>query len=95
MKFVSTRVLRNQPGLVRDAAAHDDVVLTANGQPFAILVGVTGDDFEATAQAIRRAKAQQAVTALRSSAAKAGTAEMPLTQITAEIRKARAARKRP
>ena len=66
MKFLSTRDLRNQPGYVRDLAAQkDDVVLTANGKPVAILVGVDGDDFEETARAIRQAKAHRALSRMR------------------------------
>ena len=38
MKFLSTRDLRNRPGIVRELAKKDDLVLTANGKPVAILL---------------------------------------------------------
>lgn len=49
VKFLSTRVLRNRPGYVRELAREDDLVLTSNGKPVAILVGVEDRDFEEAA----------------------------------------------
>ncbi len=94
MKFLSSRVLRNQPGVVRDLAGDDDLVLTANGKPFAILVGIAEDDFEQTAQAIRRARAQLAVSRMRKTAARRGVDRLSLRAINAEVRAVRAARSR-
>jgi antitoxin (DNA-binding transcriptional repressor) of toxin-antitoxin stability system len=83
MKFLSSRVLRNQPGVVRDLAGDDDLVLTANGKPFAILVGIAEDDFEQTALAVSR---------MRKTAARRGVDRLSPSAINAEIRAARAAR---
>jgi prevent-host-death family protein len=54
MKFLSTRELRNRPGHVRDLARKDELVLTSNGKPIAILLGVEEDELEETAHALRR-----------------------------------------
>jgi antitoxin (DNA-binding transcriptional repressor) of toxin-antitoxin stability system len=94
MKFLSSRVLRNQPGVVRDLAGDDDLVLTANGKPFAILVGIAEDEFEQTAQAIRQARAQLAVSRMRKTAARRGVDRLSPRAIDAEIRAARAVRPR-
>ena len=40
VKFLSTRVLRNRPGYVRELARDDDLVLTANGKPVASVRGL-------------------------------------------------------
>lgn len=93
MKFLSTRVLRNRPGYVRELAREDDLVLTANGKPVAILVGVENEDFEETARAVRRAKAQLAVTRMRRRAAANGLRDMSLAAVNAEIRATRSRRK--
>jgi antitoxin (DNA-binding transcriptional repressor) of toxin-antitoxin stability system len=93
MKFLSTRDLRNRPGYVRDLAQKDDLVLTANGKPIAILVGVDEDEFEEAARAIRRAKAQLALSRMRRQAATRGTDRLSSAEIDAEIRAARAKRK--
>ena len=94
MKFLSARVLRNRPGYVRKLVREDDLVLTANGKPVAILVGVEEQQFEETAQAIRRAKAQMAVSRMRRFAASTGVARLPLSGINAEIRAVRSKRTR-
>jgi antitoxin (DNA-binding transcriptional repressor) of toxin-antitoxin stability system len=93
MKFLSTRDLRNRPGYVRDLAQKDDLVLTANGKPIAILVGVDEDEFEEAARAIRRAKAQLALSRMRRQAAARGTDRVSSADIDREIRATRAKRK--
>ena len=93
MKFLSTRDLRNRPGYVRELAREDDLVLTANGKPIAILVGVEDDEFEETARAIRQAKAQRALSRMRRQAARRGLDRLSSRTINAEIRAVRSKRK--
>ena len=64
MRFISVRELRNAPSEVWDALEQEDLVLTSNGRPKAVLVRVEGDDLERTVQVIRRARAQAAVSRL-------------------------------
>ena len=94
MKFLSTRELRNRPGSVRQLAQEDELVLTANGKPIAILLGVEGDDFEETARMIRQIKAQRAVSRMRRQAARQGLDRLTLADINTEIRAVRSQRKR-
>lgn len=93
MKFLSTRDLRNRPGFVRELAREDDIVLTANGKPIALLLGLEDDDFEETAQAIRQARAQRALSRMRRQAESQGLSQMSLAQINAEVRAVRSKRK--
>jgi len=93
MKFLSTRDLRNRPGYVRDLAREDDLVLTANGKPIAILLGVAEDELEETARAIRLAKAQLALSRMRKQAARRGADRMAGSAVDAEIRAVRSRRK--
>lgn len=93
MKFLSTRELRNWPGLVRKMTRDDELVLTSNGRPVAILVGVEGEDLEETALAIRQARAQRAVTRMRRRAA-TGASGASAKTVDAEIKAVRARRKR-
>ena len=95
MKFLSTRDLRNRPGHVRKLVQTDDVVLTANGRPIAILVGVKDGEFEETARAIRQAKAQRALSRMRHQAARQATTRMSPSAIDAEIRAVRSTRASP
>jgi PHD/YefM family antitoxin component YafN of YafNO toxin-antitoxin module len=93
VKFLSTRELRNRPGFVRELAKKDDLVLTANGKPIAILLGIEEDELEETAQAIRQAKAQRALSRMRRSAARRRLEKLSPSAIDAEIRAVRSKRK--
>lgn len=94
MKFVSTRELRNRPGYVRDLAQNEELVLTANGKPIAILLAVEEDGLEDAARVIRQAKALLALSRLRQQAARKGSDKMSSADIDREIRAVRSRRKR-
>lgn len=94
MKYLTTRDLRNTPGMVRDQVQDDDLVLTANGKPVAVLVGVNDDDLEETLQVIRQVRGQRALARLQRDAVARGLDRMTLDEIDAEIRAARRERKR-
>lgn len=93
MKFVTTRDLRNRPGFVRDLVQQGEVVLTSNGRPIAILLGIEEDNLEETAQAIRQARAQRAVSRMRQGAARRGIDRTPPAAIDAQVRSLRSKRK--
>jgi antitoxin (DNA-binding transcriptional repressor) of toxin-antitoxin stability system len=93
MRFVSTRELRNRPGFVRELAQKEDLVLTANGKPIAILLGVEEDELEETARAIRQAKAQCALSRMRRQASRRSLDRLVPADIEAEIRAVRSKRK--
>jgi antitoxin (DNA-binding transcriptional repressor) of toxin-antitoxin stability system len=93
MKFLSTRELRNRPGYVRDLAQKGELVLTTNGKPIAILLGIKEDELEEMARAIRQAKAQLALSRLRKQAVRRGADRMSVSDIDAEISVVRSRRK--
>lgn len=85
MKFVSSREIRVNPRPVFDSLGEEnEVVVTSRGKPVALMVGVSGEDFEETIRFLRRAKAQAAVSRMRS-----GEARMNDEEIEAEIKAAR------
>lgn len=92
MKFVSVRDLRNRPGQVRDLVRQEDVVLTVNGKPVAVLVAVGEENLEETFVALRRARAQAAVSRIRGRAQETGVSKLSPEDIDAEIQAARASR---
>ncbi len=94
MKFLSTRELRNRPGAIREILKDGDVALTANGKPFAIVVGIEDGDLERTATVIRRARAQLAVSRMRRAAAVARVGALSPKEIDAEVSAVRAKRSR-
>lgn len=89
MKFISTRELRNRPGAVRELAQKEDLVLTADGKPIAILMGIENDDVEQAALILRQARAQRALTRMRSQASRSGVAQLSGRALEAEIRAVR------
>ena len=89
MKFISTRELRNRPGAVRELAQKEDLVLTADGKPIAILMGIENDDVEQAALMLRQARAQRALSRIRSQASRSGVAQLSARALEAEIRAAR------
>jgi antitoxin (DNA-binding transcriptional repressor) of toxin-antitoxin stability system len=97
MKFVAIRELRSKTASIRqDLAQAREIVLTANGRPFAIMTPVNPDTVEEELQAIRRARARAAIDALRAAAKTAGSDALTMDDIEAEIAAARRARrKRP
>ncbi|MFH1024824.1 MAG: hypothetical protein V1809_15695 [Planctomycetota bacterium] len=73
MKFLTVRDLRTKIGMVRENLKEEkEMVLTANGHPFAILSFVSSDGVEEELTAIRRARARMALDHLRAAAKTAG-----------------------
>ncbi len=85
MQFVPVRSLRNTPNAVQELLKNSgDVVLTARGEPIALLVPIDGD-LTAALQTLRRARAEQAVSDLRAEAARLGLDKWTDEQIAEEI----------
>lgn len=92
MKYVSVSEFRNRPGRLLSTLSKEDVVLTANGKPKGVLVGVDETRLDDTVEAIRRAKAILAVSCIRRKASETGTDRVSMAEINREIR---AVRQRP
>lgn len=93
MKYVSVRELRNRPGKVWATLSKADVVLTANGKPMGVLVGVDEARLDETVDAIRRARATLAVSRMRKRAAESHASRLSLAEINREIREVRRRRR--
>ena len=77
MKFMSIRDLRaNTRRLREDLDRGREIVITANGQPFALMTRVNPDRIEDEVLAIRRARARAALSRARSKAKAVGRHEM-------------------
>jgi antitoxin (DNA-binding transcriptional repressor) of toxin-antitoxin stability system len=93
MKFMSTREFRVNTGRMRrDLERDEEVVLTANGRPFAIVSAVRPESFDKELRAIRGARARVALERVRDSAARSGTAEMTMAKIDTIISDVRRAK---
>ena len=95
MRFVSVRELRSRSAAVWKALSNErDLVVTSNGKPIALLSATSEATLEESLAALRRARAQAAVSAMQQASLKTGADRMSPEEIDAEIEAARSERSR-
>ncbi len=73
MNFYSVRDLRtNSNSMWADLTSGDEVVLTNNGKPSALIINIPEGSFDEIVQAVRQAKAMIALNSMHRRAAKEG-----------------------
>jgi len=86
MKFVSTEELGLAPKTIWQTTDSDqEIVITTNGRPVAILTGVDETTFEQEIEAIRRARALRALDLIHKESVERGTHLLSEEEIQAEI----------
>jgi antitoxin (DNA-binding transcriptional repressor) of toxin-antitoxin stability system len=86
MRFVSVRDLRGRSAEIwRDLPQEQDMIVTSRGRPIALLAAISGDNFEESLAALRRARALAAVHAMQMRSEKLGLDKMTMEEIDAEI----------
>ena len=94
MKFITVRDLRSKTAEVRrDLEQEREIVVTANGRPFAVMTPVDSDTVEDEIRAIRRARAQAAVDRVGAHARARGLDQLTMNEIDTLIAEARRARR--
>jgi len=94
MKFITIRDLRGNTTRIRkDLETEREVVVTANGRPFAVMTRVEPDKLEEEILAIRRARARAALSRIRVKAKADGLDRLTMEQIDAIIAEARRERR--
>ncbi len=94
MKFVTIRDLRGSTAQFRKDLQEDrEIVLTANGRPFAVVTPVEPDTVEEEVLAIRRARAQAALSRIRARAEADGRDAMGVDEVDALIARVRQERR--
>ena len=95
MDFVPYRLLRNQPGQVRERLAErGQLVITNEGQPIALMVSVDSSHLEELVVLLGRVRAQLSVSQMRRDARTRGLDPLDEREIQLEIRSARKPRRR-
>lgn len=90
MKFIPIRDLRTRAGKVWESLRREDeLVLTSNGQPIALVTRVTGENLESGLKALRRARAFMALERIHQAASEKGVAGMSQEDVEKEIHAAR------
>jgi prevent-host-death family protein len=87
MKFITVRDLRTTPAQVWKALPEEqEIVITNNGKPIALLTPLNDTDLEDTLASVRRARAINAVKKMQATAAAEGISDMTMVEIDQEIR---------
>lgn len=95
MKFITVRDLRTTPAQIWKALPDEqEIVITHNGKPIALLTPLTDTDLEETLSAVRRARAVNAVKAMQAAAVAKGLSGMTMEEIDQEIQVYRKSKKR-
>jgi antitoxin (DNA-binding transcriptional repressor) of toxin-antitoxin stability system len=90
MKFITVRDIRTSPAEIwKQLSEEQEMVITNNGRPIALLTPLSDETLEETLSAVRRARAVNAVHQMRRLARERGLDEMSEDDIQAEIEAAR------
>ncbi|MFP4443272.1 MAG: type II toxin-antitoxin system Phd/YefM family antitoxin [Spirochaetia bacterium] len=90
MKFITVRDLRTSPAQIwKDLPVEQEMVITNNGKPIALLTPVSDTNLEETLSTIRRSRAINAVKSLQQISVKNKNYELSNEEIEAEIKAAR------
>ena len=96
MKFVTIRELRSNTATIRkELEKAQDIVVTANGRPFALLTKLDADHLEEQLAALRRARARQALDRVREAAKAGGLETMSMPEIDQLVARTRRDRSSP
>ena len=94
MKLIAIQDLKRPRRLKERLLAEKELLLTSDGRPVAVLVNVdASEDPETMIQSIRDSRSRLALSRVRESAARSGTARLSLAEINREIAATRKARR--
>jgi antitoxin (DNA-binding transcriptional repressor) of toxin-antitoxin stability system len=95
MKTLTIRDFRTRPRQAqRTIAAAGEALLTSNGRPIAVLLGVDGDSLDETLETVRRVRALRALREIRLDARLRRRDRLTMREIDAIVARARRARRR-
>ena len=95
MKFISVRDLRGKSAEIwKRLKETRELIITSNGKPIAILSPTSEETLEESMNAIRTARAIEAVETLQARSVKAGRDKITMGEINREIEAVRKARSR-
>ena len=93
MNFVTVRDLRGRTSELWDLLAQkQELVVTNNGKPIAILSATDSESFEASLRNLRRCRAADALSGLQRQAEQRGLDRLTLEDVNEEIQAARKGR---
>ena len=94
MRFISVRELSTRPKEIWSKNKDEEMVITSNGKPIAILSGVTEETLEKKLRAIRRSRALIALEEMQKKSLELGLDKLTNSEIELQIQAVRKARNR-
>ena len=89
MQFITVRELSTKPREIWEKIREEEIVITSNGKPVAILSGVTEKTLEKTLKTISRGRALLALEEMQQQSLDRGMDRLTDTEIETEIKAAR------
>ncbi|MGD0624080.1 MAG: hypothetical protein ABSB32_05110 [Thermodesulfobacteriota bacterium] len=89
MRFISVRDLNTKPKEIWKKIKDEEMVITSNGKPIALLFGVTEETLEKTIWTIRRSRAVIALEEMQKKSTESGLDRLTDSQIESEIQAVR------
>ena len=90
MKFIPSRDFRIRPGEVwKELKEHRELVVTSHGQPVALMVPVTGEDFEEKLRSFHAMELGRLVRKIQQDSVRKGTDKMTMEEIDEIIQEVR------
>lgn len=89
MRFITVRELSTKPKAIWNKVKEEEIVITSNGKPIALLSGITEETLEKTIQTIRRSRALMALEEMQKKSLELGLDQWTEAQIESEIQTVR------
>jgi antitoxin (DNA-binding transcriptional repressor) of toxin-antitoxin stability system len=94
MRFVSVRELNTKPKEIWGKIKNEEVVITSNGRPIALMSAVNEETLEKTIRTLRRSRALMALEDLQNKALISGMDKLNEAEIEFEIQAVRKSRRK-
>jgi len=94
MRFISVSELKKKPKEIWSKIKYEEMVITSNGKPIAILFSATEETLEKKLRAIRRGLALLALEEMQKRSLELGLDKLTDSEIESEIQAVRKARRR-
>ena len=94
MQFISVREMNTKPKEIWEKIKNEEVVITSNGKPIALLSAVSAGTLEKTIRMIRRSRALMALEEMQKKSLVSGLDKITDAEIESEIHAVRKSRRK-
>jgi antitoxin (DNA-binding transcriptional repressor) of toxin-antitoxin stability system len=94
MRFISVREMNTRPKEIWEKVKEEELVITLNGKPIALLSAISEETLEKTLRMMRRGRALMALEEMQKKSLASGLDKMTEVEIDARIRAIRKARRK-